>query len=314
METMEDNNTDRFRANMFTTALVRYSLYRSTITYSPGDAVRLGTTKEDIGFIPEGLLEGWPESASAHRAEVNARMLVVIESPNKRGAEPEHVTAARVKVVKRDGVSEVSDFSDYEITVDTSNLPAGMSIHIWADGKMTHVGTCSDVEPTWGFPVNPATRKVMVYLFDVKNSNPNGDPDNEGRPRQDDVTGKGYITDTCIKRKIRDLVSNRYKKTLFYAHGTITKDTSEKYARDMEKMAVDLWDMRLFGGMVPKAKQKLRGPVRVTYAESIDEIDIVDVAGTSVTGHDGSEAKEAKAAKKDKAAKPKVKAPVGEAK
>lgn len=50
-------------------------------------------------------------------------------------------------------------------------------------------------------------RYDFVYLFDVKDGNPNGDPDAGNLPRVDAETGRGLITDVCLKRKIRNYVS-----------------------------------------------------------------------------------------------------------
>ena len=49
-------------------------------------------------------------------------------------------------------------------------------------------------------------RYDFVMLFDVENGNPNGDPDAGNSPRVDPETGCGYITDVCLKRKIRNFV------------------------------------------------------------------------------------------------------------
>ena len=49
-------------------------------------------------------------------------------------------------------------------------------------------------------------RYEFVMLFDVENGNPNGDPDAGNLPRTDAETGFGYVTDVCIKRKIRNFV------------------------------------------------------------------------------------------------------------
>lgn len=49
-------------------------------------------------------------------------------------------------------------------------------------------------------------RYEFVYLFDVTNGNPNGDPDAGNAPRQDYETGKGLVTDVCLKRKIRNYI------------------------------------------------------------------------------------------------------------
>ncbi|MCB4878770.1 type I CRISPR-associated protein Cas7 [Bifidobacterium pseudocatenulatum] len=49
-------------------------------------------------------------------------------------------------------------------------------------------------------------RYDFTILFDVKDGNPNGDPDSGNMPRVDIETGNGLVTDVCIKRKIRDYV------------------------------------------------------------------------------------------------------------
>lgn len=49
-------------------------------------------------------------------------------------------------------------------------------------------------------------RYDFVLLFDVKDGNPNGDPDAGNLPRVDAETGKGLVTDVCIKRKVRNFV------------------------------------------------------------------------------------------------------------
>jgi CRISPR-associated protein Csd2 len=49
-------------------------------------------------------------------------------------------------------------------------------------------------------------RYEFVYLFDVSDGNPNGDPDAGNAPRIDPETGQGLVTDVCLKRKIRNYV------------------------------------------------------------------------------------------------------------
>jgi CRISPR-associated protein Csd2 len=49
-------------------------------------------------------------------------------------------------------------------------------------------------------------RYEFVLLYDVENGNPNGDPDDTNKPRKDNFTGKGLVTDVCIKHKIRNYV------------------------------------------------------------------------------------------------------------
>ena len=51
-----------------------------------------------------------------------------------------------------------------------------------------------------------SNRYDFVLLFDVKDGNPNGDPDAGNLPRIDAETGRGLVTDVCLKRKVRNFV------------------------------------------------------------------------------------------------------------
>ena len=49
-------------------------------------------------------------------------------------------------------------------------------------------------------------RYDFIYLFDVTDGNPNGDPDAANMPRMDAETGMGLVSDVCLKRKVRNYV------------------------------------------------------------------------------------------------------------
>ena len=55
--------------------------------------------------------------------------------------------------------------------------------------------------------LDPARKHDFVFLFDVRDGNPNGDPDAGGMPRIDPETMQGLVTDVAIKRKIRNMVA-----------------------------------------------------------------------------------------------------------
>ncbi|MBC7163125.1 MAG: type I CRISPR-associated protein Cas7 [Immundisolibacter sp.] len=59
-----------------------------------------------------------------------------------------------------------------------------------------------------------ANRYDFVLLFDVKDGNPNGDPDAGNLPRLDAETGHGLVTDVALKRKVRNFVAlaHNYKR------------------------------------------------------------------------------------------------------
>lgn len=54
-------------------------------------------------------------------------------------------------------------------------------------------------------------RYDFVLLFDVKDGNPNGDPDAGNLPRLDPETGRGLVTDVCVKRKVRNYIGIRHQ-------------------------------------------------------------------------------------------------------
>jgi CRISPR-associated protein Csd2 len=60
---------------------------------------------------------------------------------------------------------------------------------------------------------DPGKRQDFVFLYDVLNGNPNGDPDANNAPRSDPDTGTGLVTDVSIKRKVRDAVARMKGET-----------------------------------------------------------------------------------------------------
>jgi len=66
-----------------------------------------------------------------------------------------------------------------------------------------------------GVHCDPNKRHDFVYLFDVTNGNPNGDPDAGNLPRVDPETMHGLVTDVCIKRKIRDYMAGVLGRPIF---------------------------------------------------------------------------------------------------
>ena len=59
-------------------------------------------------------------------------------------------------------------------------------------------------------------RYEFVYLFDVTNGNPNGDPDAGNMPRLDPDSSRGLVTDVCLKRKIRNFIELTEDQTQGY--------------------------------------------------------------------------------------------------
>jgi len=62
------------------------------------------------------------------------------------------------------------------------------------------------MERIFGMNTPIKNRYDFVLIFDVQDGNPNGDPDAGNLPRIDPETGKGLVTDVCLKRKVRNYV------------------------------------------------------------------------------------------------------------
>ncbi len=134
----------------------------------------------------------------------------------------------------------------------------------------------------------------FVYIFDVQDGNPNGDPDAGNLPRVDAETGEGLVTDVCLKRKVRNYVqvaknlSEGYdifikeKAVLdnlveeIYNTDEVKRHQAKSEQKDKAKKALcdKYFDIRTFGAVIAtKEKQgQVRGPIQFTFARSADPI------------------------------------------
>ena len=131
----------------------------------------------------------------------------------------------------------------------------------------------------------------FVYVFDVQDGNPNGDPDAGNLPRVDAETGMGLVTDVCLKRKVRNYVQVAKELTDGYdifikekavLNNEIDKahdDDSVKSAKDKTAaarafMCKNYYDIRTFGAVMSTGKNagQVRGPIQLTFARSMDPI------------------------------------------
>ena len=153
-------------------------------------------------------------------------------------------------------------------------------------------------------------RYDFVLLFDVKDGNPNGDPDAGNLPRVDPETGHGLVTDVCLKRKVRNYVQmTRGMKTphdIFIREKAVLNvsiaDAYSQLGIDLEKDPADpkdgkkrntkgeaqggevekgrmamcgrYYDVRTFGAVMSTGANagQVRGPVQLTFSRSIDQV------------------------------------------
>lgn len=136
-------------------------------------------------------------------------------------------------------------------------------------------------------------RYDFVIIFDVQDGNPNGDPDAGNLPRIDPETGRGLVTDVCLKRKIRNYVqvtkNMASKYDIFVKEKAIlnvsideaheqesvkSKKKGEKTEAARKYMCGRYFDVRTFGAVMNTGKKagQVRGPVQLTFGRSVDPV------------------------------------------
>lgn len=134
-------------------------------------------------------------------------------------------------------------------------------------------------------------RYDFVFLYDVKDGNPNGDPDFDNQPRIDFETREGLVSDVCIKRKVRNYIQLKVeageldatKYDIFIRQGNILNDIineeKEKADKDEKKGRMSMcemyYDIRAFGAVLSTGDSLgvVRGPVQFGFSRSIDSVD-----------------------------------------
>lgn len=154
-------------------------------------------------------------------------------------------------------------------------------------------------------------RSEILFLYDVTNSNPNGDPVDENKPRIDEGTGINIVTDVRLKRTVRDYLHDFRQQEIFVRgipdenDKTKLKTKEDRYAEfgspnEIIKKCVDI---RLFGGTfaLKSGKKKgeksgneespeteegkafsITGPVQFKFGRSVHKVGLAYVKGTTV--------------------------------
>jgi CRISPR-associated protein Csd2 len=144
-------------------------------------------------------------------------------------------------------------------------------------------------------------RYDFVLLFDVKDGNPNGDPDAGNLPRVDAESGRGLVTDVCLKRKVRNYIGlakgenppyeiyikekailNKQNERAYFGIGAedqLVGDSKKRKGGDKvdkarEWMCHNFFDVRTFGAVMSTGVNcgQVRGPVQLTFGRSLDPI------------------------------------------
>ena len=138
-------------------------------------------------------------------------------------------------------------------------------------------------------------KSELLFLYDITDANPNGDPLDENKPRIDEETGQNIVTDVRLKRTIRDYLFD-YKgyngekgKDIFVREietepGKIQdgKARAKDFSGKKEEILKTCIDVRLFGGTIPLDKDSitLTGPVQFKMGRSLHPVVMKHIQGT----------------------------------
>jgi len=147
----------------------------------------------------------------------------------------------------------------------------------------------------------------ILFIYDAKLCNPNGDPDDENKPRMDYNSRRNLVSDVRLKRYIRDYLQDRGNEIFVAKVNDATVDATnrlkklfEQYEESNQKGLADInkledkhidWmlkkliDVRMFGATMPiKAKEGMRrgssntftGPIQFNWGYSLNKVEIVE--------------------------------------
>lgn len=138
-------------------------------------------------------------------------------------------------------------------------------------------------------------RSELVFLYDIKDASPNGDPLDMNKPRVDEETGINIVTDVRLKRTIRDYLYEARKydgtdgKDIFVREikiedGTIQdgKTRAKDFKEESGKILESCIDVRLFGGVIPLSNDSITytGPVQFQMGRSLHAVEVKHIKGT----------------------------------
>lgn len=145
-------------------------------------------------------------------------------------------------------------------------------------------------------------RSELVFLYDIKDANPNGDPMDENKPRIDEETETNIVTDVRLKRTVRDYLAN-FKDQPIFVIEKIKEDGTQKTReerikglkikskQDEKKLLDQYLDLRLFGATIALAGEERGargrsitwiGPVQFRFGRSLHKVEPRTIKGTSV--------------------------------
>lgn len=118
----------------------------------------------------------------------------------------------------------------------------------------------------------------ILFLYDAQMCNPNGDMDNENKPRMDYDTNTNLVSDVRLKRYIRDYLETGLGKEIFITNSAKDAKERNKQLKDAKMEHTDLIDIRLFGAVTTEdtVGGHITGPIQFNWGYSLNPVELVD--------------------------------------
>lgn len=136
-------------------------------------------------------------------------------------------------------------------------------------------------------------RSELLFLYDIVDNNPNGDPLDSNKPRIDEETAINLVTDVRLKRTIRDYLKDYKGQEIFVKDTTDVKgkikdgksraaDFGKKKEEISDNVLGKCIDVRLFGGTIPLNNDSITftGPVQFNMGRSLHRVELKRMKGT----------------------------------
>jgi len=140
-----------------------------------------------------------------------------------------------------------------------------------------------------------SNKSEILFIYDIENANPNGDPLNENRPRFDNDTSTVLVSDVRLKRTIRDYwfeykgYNGKNDKDIFIREiindeGNVydAKTRAKDFKSDKDIVINKCIDIRVFGGVLPLENDSITftGPTQFQMGRSLNKTEILTEQGT----------------------------------
>lgn len=149
----------------------------------------------------------------------------------------------------------------------------------------------------------------ILFIYDAKMCNPNGDPDDENKPRRDYLTNKNFVSDVRLKRYIRDYlesigfeifvskidgksVTADERLRIFFKEQGKDVNLNKLKEEDLKFILSKLIDIRFFGATLPikgseegskGVSSNFTGPIQFSWGYSLNKVDIVESSSITST-------------------------------